>query len=258
MNEQVNEMYLVSTIQKAINILNLFKEKDKYSFSEMQEVTGYNKSTLFRILYTLEYNDYLTRDKQGRYELGINIFILGNRKTRANQLIKFSEPYLKELALNTGFTVHLGILQKNDVIIVNKIQPDNNIQMVSRIGSSVPPHCTGQGKTLLAFSPREVVERVIRFHGMQQYTPTTITTIEEFFKELENIRDRGYAIDNSEHERNIRCVGVPILDNEGEVVAAMSVSGLITDFPEDLEEVDKMGRELMEVRDKICIKMGYM
>lgn len=253
----MNKNYHVSTVQKAINILNFFKEHNKLSFTRLQKLSGYNKSTLYRILYTLEYNDYLKKDKHGRYELGINIFVLGNRISRSDQLIKFSTPYLQEISSLLEFTVHLGILNNNNIVIINKVQPDQNIQMVSRIGSAVPPHCTGQGKTLLAFSSKKKVEQIIKKHGLKKYTGNTITDKCSFYKELEHIREKEYAVDDSEHEKNIRCISVPIFDAEGKIQAALSISGLITDFPAELEELERMAFKLSKIRDKICEKMGY-
>jgi len=225
--------YNASTIQRAIDVLNQFKEYQKLSFTEIQELVKFNKSTLFRVLYTLEQNKYLVRDKHGRYELGINIYILGNQASQANKLKKIAEPYLRELSQQHNLTVHLGILDGLDVVIIDKFDPLNNIKMVSKIGRAVPAHCTGQGKTLLAYSPREIVERIISHQGMKRYTTNTITTLDGFFQELQQIRERGYTIDNSEHEKHIRCIAAPIINKDGQVEAAISMTGLIMDYPDE-------------------------
>ena len=80
------DKYKVSTVQKAILVLNLFKNHQKLSFTDIQRKLNYNKSTLFRLLYTLEYNKYLSKDKHGRYELGLNIHILGNQISKESKL----------------------------------------------------------------------------------------------------------------------------------------------------------------------------
>ena len=143
------------------------------------------------------------------------------------------------------------------MVIIEKTAPQRNVVMVSRIGGSVPAHCTGQGKTLLAYSPREAVERIVHTYGLERYTPHTIITEDGLFKELQNIRERGYAIDNSEHEKNIRCVAVPILNESGEIEAALSVTGLVLDF-QDEGTIENTAKMLKEVRDKIRREMGYM
>jgi len=253
----MQEKYNVFTIQKGINILNLFKKYNKLSFTDIQKDLKYNKSTLFRILYTLEKNKYLSKDKNGRYELGLNIFILGNQISRVNKLKKVSDFYLKELAEQVNLTVHIGMLDGLNVIILDKYDsPNSSIKMVSRIGASVPAHCTGQGKVLLAYSSRDKVEKIINTYGLHRYTPNTITTPKELFAELQKIRKCRYSIDNSEHEKNIHCIAIPILNEFNELEAAISITGLVIDFPSQ-EVVNENIRLLQMTKDKIREKMNY-
>jgi len=249
--------YHSSTIQRALDILNLFKEHKRLSFTDMQQYLGFNKSTLFRVLSSLCDNRYLCRDEKGRYELGLNVFILGRRISGEHQLINISLPHMKRCSEEMGLACHLGILDGLCVVIIEKTAPQRNVVMVSRIGGSVPAHCTGQGKTFLAYSLRETVERIVHTYGLERYTPHTIITEDGLFKELQNIRERGYAIDNSEHEKNIRCVAVPILNESGEIEAALSVTGLVLDF-QDEGTIENTAKMLKEVRDKIRREMGYM
>jgi len=249
--------YMVCTIQKGINVLNLFKDHSKLSFTDIKKLLKYNKSTLFRILYTLENNQYLSKDKHGRYELGLNIFILGNQISRIGKLKRGSEIYLRELAEETNLTSHIGILEGLQILIIEKYYPsESGLQMVSRVGRPVPAHCTGQGKALLAYSPRKIVEKIIKKYGLQRFTPTTITQADDFFAELEKVREQGYAIDNSEHEKHIHCIALPILNEFNELEASISITGLVMDFPDD-ETVNKNIRLLQKTRDKIREKMNY-
>jgi DNA-binding IclR family transcriptional regulator len=249
--------YHSSTIQRAIDVLNIFKEHEKLSFTEMLQLLNFNKSTLFRVLSTLCDNKYLRKDDGGRYELGLNIFILGNRISGEYQLKKVAAPFMQELSRRLDLTAHLGILDGTSVIIIEKTEPHRSITMVSRIGGSVPAHCTGQGKTLLAYSPREAVENLISAHGLKRYTPHTITTANGLFEEFEAIRRRDYAVDDSEHEKHIRCVAVPILDEEEKITAALSVTGTIIDLP-DNETIERTVEILWEIRDKIRKEIGYL
>ena len=257
MRENLKKNYHSSTIQRALDILYLFKVHTALSFAEIQESLGFNKSTLFRVLSTLQANNYLRKDEGGKYQLGLNVFILGNSASREYQLKNVASPYLETLAQKIDLTVHLGILDGVDVIIVEKAEPNKRLRMVSRIGGSVPAHCTGQGKTLLAFSPKETVEKIINAQGLQRFTPNTICTADALFVELQAIRSRGYAIDNSEHERHIRCVAVPILDGTGKIEAALSITGTVFDFPDD-HSIGKSVNLLEEVRDKIRMELGYI
>ncbi len=252
----MKESYHSSTIQRAIDVLNLFKDNTKMTFTEMQEKLGFNKSTLFRVLYTLEQNKYLYRNKHGMYELGLNVFILGNQVSQASKLKKVTASYLQELCHETGLTIHTGIIDGLDIIIVDKYNPPTSINMVSRIGGSVPAHCTGQGKTLLAYSPRSLVERIVNHRGLKGYTENTITTLDDLFSELERIRERGYTIDNSEHEEHIRCVAVPVLNQNNVIEAAISMTGLSIYLP-DQQSIDKYAQMLLDARDNIVKELGY-
>lgn len=252
----MEKKYFSSTIQKAIDILNLFESNDKLYFTQIQDILKYNKSTLFRILYNLEYNKYLSKDTYGRYELGIKIFILGNRISQANKLIKISSPYLRKLSDEVNLTVNMGTLDRLDVVIIDKHDPPSSIRMIAHIGAIVPAHCTGQGKTLLAFSPKDKVKRIIDANGLRRYTPNTITTMDKLTNELEKIRERGYTIDDSEHEKHIRCVAVPIIDEANQIQAAISVTGLILDF-QTHKKIERYAKLLKETRDEIRKKIGY-
>jgi len=252
------DKYKVSTIQKGIDILNLFKVNQKLSFTDIQKKLSYNKSTLFRILYTLEQNKYLARDKHGRYELGLDIYILGNQISKVSKLEKASDSSLKELAETTHLTAHLGILEGLEVVIIGKYNPPNSsINMVSRIGSSVPAHCTGQGKVLLAFSSHEKVEEIINSHGLRRYTAHTFIASNEFHRELQKIRERGYAIDNAEHEKHIHCIAFPILNESNELIAAISITGLEMNFAEK-KATERYISLLQNTRDNIRKKMNYI
>lgn len=248
--------YLATTIQKGLDVLGLFKNRSGLSFTEIHAALGLHKSTIFRILHTLEINDYLSRDDDGKYTLGLNIFILGNSFSRESHIRRVATPHLQALSGQVSMTVQLGILEATSVVILQKIDPPDSIRMFSRVGAMVPAHCTGQGKTLLAFSPRETVERVINTHGLQRFTANTITTSNALFEELAAIRSRGYAIDNSEHERHIKCVAVPVLDDQGAVEAALSMTGLVLDFP-DGQSVETHARQLQAVAERIRNDLGF-
>lgn len=257
MERSTQSNYNLSTIQRAVDVLNLFKKNETLSFSEIQEQLKFNKSTLFRVLHTLEQNKYLSRDEHGRYELGITVYILGNQASQANKLKTIAAPSLRHLSQQNNAIVHLGTLDGLEVVIIDKFDSPNSIKTVSKVGKVVPAHCTGQGKTLLAYSPREVVEQIIGHQGMTRFTANTITTLDSLFQELEKIRERGYAIDDSEHEKHIRCIGVPILNKQGQIEAAISMTSLIMDLPDE-ETIAKKAKIIQTTRDEILRNIEYI
>ncbi len=252
----MNKNYHSSTIQKAIDVLNLFSGHKKLSFTTIKENLGFNKSTLFRVLYTLEINNYLNRDEHGKYELGAIFFVLGNQFSREKNVKKFAKQYLKELSVKTGLTTQLGVLDGLNVIILDKVDPPNSIKMYSKVGAIVSPHSTGQGKTLLAYSSTVKLEEILEFHGLKKFTENTITSKDKLLKELNSIREKGYAVDNSEHEKHIKCVAVPILNDKNDIEAALSITGLVMDF-EDRKTIENYSEILKETALKVKKKLGF-
>jgi DNA-binding IclR family transcriptional regulator len=246
-----------STIQKALDILMLFRQKPEWTFAELQTELAYNKSTLSRILTVLRNNRFIRKNLSSRYELGINLFLLGHSVNFEHLLRTTALPHMQELSYEIGLTTHLGILEGNDVIIVAKAEPRTKLQMTSRVGMTVPAHCTAQGKTLLAFSAPKRVDSLINITGLPRFTPNSICTMNHFIDELERIRKQGYAVDQSEHEKHLVCVGVPILDRDGSLAAALSITGTVVDFPDE-PSLARVLPKLGSFRDAIRTEMGYL
>lgn len=246
--------YRSSTIQRALDILNLFKYNEKLSFTEINRQLGFNKSTLYRVLSVLQDNRFLARDQDGAYRLGFNVYVLGRSASEEYVLKNIALPHMRGLVARTDMTVHLGVLEGSEVVIIEKAEPNKSLRMFSRVGASVPVHCTGQGKLLLAFAPRQRAERIIAQHGLRRFTPNTMTTADELFQDLDRIRDLGYAVDNSEHERNIFCLAVPVPDHRGRIISALSITGTTPDFP-DQAAVQETLALLTQARDAITKEM---
>ncbi len=255
-HRSTKDQYRSTTIEKALSVLELFKEHVKLSFTDIQQELGMNKTTLFRILYTLEANEYLSRDENGRYLLGLNIFILGNSFSRGKHIGRGFAPYLRQLATELNLTSHLGMVEGTNIVITGKEDPPDSIKMFSRIGRLVPAHCTGQGKTILAYLPADRMRMIVSRHGLTRYTANTITNMDELLEELEKIRNRGYAFDNSEHEKHIRCVSVPVLGSDGEIEAALSVTGVAMEF-DDREKVERIAHLLRDTVSKGRRELGF-
>ena len=246
-----------STIQKALDVLKLFRYQQVWSFGEIQAELGFNKSTLSRILAVLRTNEFLSKNQLGQYELGSNLFLLGHSVDREQLLKKTAAPHMQQLSREIGHTVQLGILEGNVVVVIAKHEPPTRTPMLSRVGSAVPAHCTALGKTLLAYASQEQVESTINTHGLTRFNANTICTANHLFEELAKIREQGYGLDNSEHERHLVCMGVPVLGRGQELVAALSITGTVVDFP-DQDSLDRVLPKLLEARDRIRADLGYL
>jgi len=141
-------------------------------------------------------------------------------------------------------------------VYIDKIEADTAVRLYSQVGRRSPVHCTALGKALLAHLPREKVCEILAVKGMRRYTPDTIVSVPAFLKELERVRERGFALDMGEHEPLVHCVGAPIRDYTGAVVAALSVTLVAAEVSED--SLMRYARLVMEAAGAVSRDMGYV
>jgi DNA-binding IclR family transcriptional regulator len=196
------ETYKIKVLEKLLRILELFDEKGKQlTASEIYQILGLNKSTVFRILNILEESSYLERDPITlRYRLGFKIYFLGSLVEGYSEIRKLAHPFLENLNKTCNETVQLVILDRGEAFYLDKLEGERPIRVVSKVGQRLPPHCVGVGKVLLASLPKEALDKIIRE------------------------KHHGYAIDNEEIEPGLRCLAVPLNDSEGKVIAAISIA----------------------------------
>ncbi len=250
--------YSIRVLERASEILYAFtlSEPEK-SLTKLSRETGLNKSTVFRILDTLEVLGWVTRDdKTGLYRLGLGIFELGSRAVKGLDFYNISRPHLEQLVKITGQTVHLGIHDDGKVLYLNKLEtPGTFISQPSSIGLRLPLHCTAMGKILLAFAVDEdKIDSIIARQGLKEYTKNTITNKRELLKELEKVKEMGYAIDNEEVQDGLCCVAAPIKEHNCKVVAAISVSGLSTYFND--RRIPFLTNEVVKVAQCVSRDLG--
>lgn len=252
--------YTILSVQKALKILKLFSpEKQCLTLTEISVLSGYNKSSTLRILATLEGENFIRYNEETRkYKLGIELFKLGNIVFESLNLKNVAEPYIREAVKESGLIGHLGVLDGNNVVVIDKIWPpdfSDTIRMVSRIGGIVPAYCTGVGKVLMAFTDEDTRKRVLDNQTFIKYSEVTITNIDELMKELEKVKNQGYAYNMGEHEPYLECITYPIFDYNSEVVAAMSLTGL-KQIVDDMDK-KKIHSILKETTKKISQEFGY-
>lgn len=247
----------VQSLDRALNIIEkLIEVQEGLGVTELSNSLGLHKSTVYRLLATLNYRGYVKKDSENnRYKVGMKLLEVGSGALENLELRKEVKPYLQQIKKETGETVHLGILDDYEVIYIDKEETLATIRMHSKIGKRVPAHCTSLGKVFLAFSSPDLVEDMIRIKGLKKYTEDTITDQNEFKKHLQEVKDRGYAVDDQEMEEGIRCIAGPIFDYSGQIIAAFSISGPATRITE--ERMPDLFSIVKRYSDKISTSFGY-
>lgn len=253
-------MKKVRSVERALQVLNCFSfERPTLSLKEISELSNLHKSTLLRILQTLREKEFVEIDKNRKYRLGLQVYKLGNVFFYNLDIEAKAEPYLKQLANKTNKTVHLGVVEKDKALILDKIEPDEqSIRiMMSRKGRNVPLHCTSIGKVLLSFQPDEKRKTLLESIELKKYTENTITEKTKLEKELERIRKQGFSFDFEEHEKDIVCVAAPIKDIQSKVVASISISGILFQTPKELLK-NELRQKVVSTAEVISRKIGHI
>jgi IclR family transcriptional regulator, KDG regulon repressor len=250
--------HTVQSVGRALTIFETVCESEQpLSLAKISARVGLPKPTTFRLLQALCQRSLVQQDVVTRaYYPGIKIFEWSNAVTRKLNLRTQALPELRELSQLTNETVHLAILDDAEVIYIDKEESQQTIRMFSAIGKRGPAYCTGVGKALLAHLPSVRLNRVLASKNLNRFTPRTITTANALKRELAQIRERGYAIDNAEHEANIYCIACPIYDHEGEVIAAMSLT--IPGFRLPTQGIESFAPLVREYSNRISRKMGFV
>lgn len=199
---------------------------------------GLHKSTVFRLLATLEAYGYVEQDPEtGRYGVGVRLLEVGGAALEKTPLLTASRSALETLMRETGETVNLGVLQGAEVLILEKVESENSIRMSIPVGRRSPAYCTAIGKVLLAHDP-QACSGLLGAASLPRYTPNTITQPDLLREHLARVADLGYGLDEEEQMPGARCIAAPVRNHTGRVLAAVSVSGTTVRIsPERLTEL---------------------
>jgi IclR family KDG regulon transcriptional repressor len=217
---------VVKSVWRTVKIFELLSCGDSLSVTEISKKLGFPKASVYEILFTLNKEGIIEKDPAtNRYHLGLKLFELGNMARHNLDIRKAAIPFLKRLNEHLDETVHLTLLDHDEVLYIECFESTKRLRTYSVIGDRAPLHCTAVGKAILAFLSQDEIERIIQVKGLENFTENTLTHKDLLLKDLEKVVQYGYAVDNMEHEEGVRCVGAPIRNNEGNVLASISVSG---------------------------------
>ncbi|MBQ3829498.1 MAG: IclR family transcriptional regulator [Spirochaetales bacterium] len=246
----------LGAVGRALCLLEVLSRCKSSNLETLSRETGLPKATALRLLSALVDHGYVSRDSTDRYSLTLRMFTVGSRALKNVEFLEVASPVAGQLRDKTGETVHIGILEGNRAVYVLKRESLYTIRMNSRVGKSIPLHCSAIGKCLLAAQGDEAVESYIREEGLKCYTPKTICDPDAFRREIAKVRDQGYAFDDEEHETGIFCVAAPVRDTYGDTVAAMSMS--TPTFRLDRSNIDVIVKEVCASCDEISVTLGYI
>ncbi len=248
----------INSICRALDILEvLATQKDGLGITAIARKAGLCKSTAHRIAATLAERGYVEQvATQGNYRLGLKYIEIASYYINSLELQTESRPFLWELTSQLGLTVHLGILDAHEVVYVEKLDVFPAVRLYSQIGYRVPAYCSSLGKCLLSGLSSDDLEAVMANCPFERFTQSTITDLRELKKHLRQVRAQGWALDNEEHDVGYRCVGAPIFDYRGDVIAAVSASGPTVNLND--ERIPLVADKVRASALQISKRLGYV
>ena len=230
----VSDASPATAVERALNILEAAAHRrDGLTNSEISRKLGIPKSSASYILRTLERRGYLRRETEtGRYRLGLKILSLGGDAQANLDIADVALPFMRALEEKIHMTVHLAVLDQGEAVYIEKVEAPGFFKVNTWVGRRMFLHSTSVGKCLLAWLPKQEVETLVKQQGLKKRTPKTITTMTKLLSDLERVKDEGYAVDDEENSLGARCLGAPVFDVSGNVVAALGASGTLTQVDE--------------------------
>ncbi|MBD1380468.1 IclR family transcriptional regulator [Metabacillus arenae] len=248
---------MVKSVSRALDIITLVStKKGGLGVTEIAGQIDINKSSVYRILSTLVQYGYVEQDKEtGRYKLGYKFLEVSSKLLESIDLRAEARPYLQELENITNEVIHMVVYDQGEVVYIEKLEGNETLRMHSKVGKRAPMHCTSVGKAILAHLPSAVVLDILERKGMPMHTDKTITSKEEFMQELNQVKQKGYALDLEENEYGITCIAVPVFDHLGKVISAVSISGPTIRMTE--ERLNQLKKKMIFIGKQISARLGF-
>jgi DNA-binding IclR family transcriptional regulator len=250
-------MPIIQSLDRALRIVDLFDEQTtELKITDISARMGLHKSTVHALLRTLQLHGYIDQNAEtGKYKLGLKLLEKGQLLLQGLDIRTVARPHLSALSSRTGQTTHLVILDGKEGVYLDKVEGERAAICYSRIGRRVPLHCSAVGKVLLAFRKPGEVEELLRGYSFAAQTDATIRDKEKLLRELERVREVGYAVDDQENEPGVKCGATPVRDHLGAVAAAISISTVVSAV--DDGQFHQYVELLREEADRISRQLGY-
>jgi len=216
----------IRAVERALDVLLCFsRQTPELTLTQISEQIGIHKSTVHRLLATLEKKRFVERNSiTGTYQLGIQMFQMAYLTLEQNDLRQIATPYLQRLSEQFRETISLSILDGTDMVYLRVIESQQRVKLAAATGQRLPAFCTASGKAILAFSSDGIVQQIID-QGLEKHTDYTLDSPEKLIKNFDLIREQGFSLSLQEFEDGINAIAVPIMNQNNQPIASIAVAG---------------------------------
>ncbi len=223
----------IQALDRALDVLDALAGAKGLTLTQLASRLDQSTATMHRVLSTLQAREFVEMDQQTQaWFIGSTAFRLGSAFLRRSSIVERSRPVMRDLMEATGETSNLAIERNGEIMFVSQVETHESIRAFFPPGTLSPMHASGIGKALLSCFSQERFERYVQNADLTRFTDKTIVHPADLKRELEAIRERGWAFDDEEKAAGMRCIAAPILDIYGEAVAGISISGPTHRLPE--------------------------
>lgn len=250
--------YIIQAVSHALDLLEQFYDDvDELGVTELSKRLQLHKNNVFRLLATLESRGYIEQNKATEnYRLGLKSLELGQTFIKQMGLLRQAKPILEHLVEESNETAYVSIYKENHIVYLDVIESNLTVRVASRVGSRLPAYSTASGKIHMAYMSEEDLDDLISGMEFVQHTQATISDADTLRKELETVRENGYALDDEEMDPGVRCIAAPIRDYTRRIVGAISISG-----PSMRVTDERINKDLVELittsAQDLSVRLGY-
>lgn len=254
----MTDRYIIPSLDRAVRVLELVsRAPDGLSLADLARVTDVPKSTLFRILTTLQHHHLVQwNDAKQRFQLGYYLWELGSGYVERCEPHHLAERHMKAISDATGETVFLAKLETNMVVYLRRVDGTKPLALMRNLSQSTPVYCTASGRALAAFLPENEIDEVLEGQNIIQHTDSTVTDTSILKELLGQVRDKGYAMVDGEYNKDLLYISAPVFDHARRPQAAITIVTLSSQ-QQDPDLMEKYISLTLEGAEACSRELGY-
>lgn len=247
----------VQSAERIFQVMEMLADNGEMGLMEISAALGLHKSTVHRLLMSLIYMGYAKQDESTqKYMLSYKVVSMAGKLLDRMDIMQVAKPYLERLSDLSGEAVHLVAREDNNILYIYKIEAKvGTIRMVSHVGMVHPMYCSGVGKAIMATLPEKELRQIWNESIIEKKTDKTIVDYEEMLRVLEEVKRNGYALDDEENEKGVRCIAACLKSYQNEVKYAFSISGPTSRMTR--ERVKELSVDVKKVQEELSRELGF-
>lgn len=253
---ELHQKYLLSSLNNALKILEIMMTRDEITLNELTKLTGYNKTSVFKMLYTLEYRGFVKKTDKTHYQLGDKLNIYAEVAANRQKLIDLSEGVVIRLWANTQQSVILCSLSATGKMVIMSLKQSNTAgSVVGRIGAEMDWYTNSAGKILLSHQPKSMQEKIFRSTEFKKHSEKTIVDLDLIKKQLQEIKGNNVVSVQDENMLRHGDIAAPVFNHEGRCIASL---GIVYEIDKSAQNEEYYKQQVRNAAFELSVKMGYV